>query len=228
MEPPPLEHSTFPSLILLDFYGASEYLDAFVARAHTPALDSLRTRFFNQAIFEIPHLYGLLSRLEGFKGLGKAYIGLEEKSVFVSFSKDRLASMNRRLNLSIQCRQLDWQLSFITQIFNQLSPLLSSAGLLTLNREDLSASTGREDVDPEQWLEFFQSLPHFSKVTVFLHELVPDIVHVLVNEDMAAGVLPSLTELDLSGYRESQSTIDAAERFVATRKLANQNIVLSG
>jgi len=226
MEPPPLEHSTFPSLILLDFYGASEYLDAFVARAHMPALDSLTTRFFNQAMFEIPHLYGLLSRLEGFKGLRDASIILEDKSVVVWFCKD--GSHRVKWHLSIQCRQLDWQLSFITQIFSQLFPLLGSADWLTFYKVSSPVPIRRGDVDPEQWLEFFQSLPHFSKVIVYFHELVPDILHFLVNEDMAAGVLPSLTELHLSGYRKSQSTIDAAERFIATRKLANQNIVLRG
>jgi hypothetical protein len=93
----------------------------------------------------------------------------------------------------------------------------------------IPVSIRRDDVDPALWLESFQSLPHFSKVELhFSHGLVQDIVHALVNEDMAAGVLPSLTELYLSRYRESQSTIDAAERFVAARKLANHNIVLTG
>ena len=140
---PPLQHSTFPSLISLDFYGASEYLDAFVARAHMPVLDLLTTGFFNQAIFEIPHLSGLLSRLEGFKGLRGVSIRLEEKSVAVRFSKDVWTNPTR-WHLSIQCRQLDWQLSFITQIFNQLSPLLSGANWLELYKPG-SAPTGGEE-----------------------------------------------------------------------------------
>jgi len=225
MEPPPFERSTFPSLISLQFYGASEYLEAFVARAHMPVLDSLTTRFFNQAIFEIPHFYGFLSRLEGFKALRDVRIILNEKTVIVEFSEEQFRGTKWRL--SIPCRQLNWQLSCITQIFNQLSPLLSSADWLEMTNQPTPVPIRREDVDPAQWLEFFQSLPHFSKVYVHIHEFVPDIVHALVNEDMAAGVLPGLTSLHLYGYRSSQSTIDAAERFVATRKLANHNIFLT-
>ena len=223
---PPLEHSTFPSLISLDFYGASEYLDAFVARAHMPVLNRLTTRFFNQAIFEIPHLSGLLSRLEGFKVISEAFICLMEESVTVNFCTEQFGVP--LWQLSIPCRQLDWQLSFITQIFNQISPLLSSADRLIISYDISLLPFRKGDVDSAQWLEFFQSLPHFSKVQVCWHELVPEIVHVLVNEDMAVGVLPGLTELYLDHYRESQSTIAAAKRFVATRKLAGQNIVLSG
>ena len=83
-------------------------------------------------------------------------------------------------------------------------------------------------MDPAQWLELFQPLPHLSEVRVDVEELVPDIVHALANEDMAAGVLPGLTKLYLEGYRKLPSATDAVERFVATRKLANRNIVLSG
>jgi len=223
---PPLERSTFPSLISFDFYGASKYLEAFVARAHMPVLDRLTTRFFNQAIFEIPHFFGFLSRLEGFKVLRGVELILHEKSVIVEFREK--GSLRIKWHLSIQCRQLDWQLSLITQIFNQLSPLFSSANQLMIFGTIGSGPTGNVDVDPARWLEFFQSLPHFSRVLVNNHELVPDILHALVNEDMAAGVLPSLTLLQLSGYRRSESTIDAAERFVGTRKLANHNIVLRG
>ena len=88
---------------------------------------------------------------------------------------------------------------------------------------------GWEDVDPAQWLELFQPLPSLSEVRVHdIEELVPGIVHALVNEDMAAGVLPGLTKLHLAGYRTSPFAIDAAERFIATCKLSNRNIFLHG
>jgi hypothetical protein len=220
----PLKHSTFPSLISLKFDGASEYLDAFVARSHMPVLDWMVTRFYNQAIIEIPHFVGLLSRREGIKVLTRANITLEEKSVRVHFLEK--VSPVIKLELSILCRGLDWKLSLLTQIFNQLSPLLSSAHLLAITKGYFQIPSGREDVDPAQWLEFLQSLPHFSEVSVYVHDIVPDILHALVNEDMAAGVLPSLTSLKLRAYRRPQSMTDMAERFVANRKLANQNIVL--
>ena len=88
--------------------------------------------------------------------------------------------------------------------------------------------TGREDVDPAQWLELFQSLPGFSKLRVNIEELVPDVVHALANEDMIAGISPGLTLLHLEGYQKFPSAIGAAKRFVASRKLANRHILLCG
>jgi hypothetical protein len=152
-----------------------------------------------------------------------------QKFVQILFKRTdkRSPACERWCNLSVPCKQLDWQLSFTTQIFNQLSPLLSSTKLLTIDKPHLM-STGREDADPEQWLELFQSLPHLSEVCVNIEELVPDIVHALVNGGMAAGVLPSLTKLRLAGYRNSPSVIDAAEQFVSTRKITNRTILLHG
>src|SRR5260221_2835059 len=95
-----------------------------------PVLDWLTTRFFNQAIFEIPHFFGFLSRLEVLKVLRVVELTLEEKSVIVEFQEK--GSSRTKWHLSIPCRQLDWQLSFITQIFNQLSPILSTADWLLL------------------------------------------------------------------------------------------------
>ena len=227
--PPPLGRSTCPSLIVLYFYGASEYLEAFVARTHMPALFNLTIRFFNQVVFEIPQLNGFISRVENLKFINHIYILPTEKYVEVAFHQlDKRGHNRGECHLSIPCRQLDWQLSFATQILDQLPDAISSARLLVFYKLGLM-SAGREDVDPAQWLEIFQGLPHLWEVRVEREELVPDIVHALVNEDIAAGVLPGLIKLHLEGYRKSPSTIiDTVERFVATRKLTSRNIFLSG
>ena len=230
MEPPLLECPTFPSLISLGFRGASEYMEAFAARTYLPALTTLSIAFFNQAIFEIPQLNGFISRVEGLKSFNHISITLAENAVWITFyrkEKRGYRIWGQNCNLSISCRRLDWQLSFTTQIFNQLSPLISSAKVLIIYKP-YAMSAGREDVDPAQWLELFQPLPHLSEVRVDVEELVPDIVHALVNQGMAAGVLPGLTSLYLEGYQKSPSTIDAAKRFVDSRKLANHNIFLRG
>ena len=225
--PPPLDRSTSISLISLSFYGASEYLEAFVARTHMPALTTLTIKFFNQLIFEVPQLYGFISRVEELKFFNEVYIKPAAESIDISFYRKKHGYSHRACYLSISCRQLDWQLSFTTQIFDQLSPLLSGAELLIIYKPH-SISTGREDVDSIQWLELFQPLPHLSWVCINIEELVPDVVHALVNEGMVAGVLPSLTSFYLAGYWRSTSAMNAAKRFIATCKLANRNISLSG
>jgi hypothetical protein len=113
----------------------------------------------------------------------------------------------------------------VTQISSQLSPLFSSV-------RELSILTGRElptveeDVDSTQWLEFFRPFPLVTQVHVWDRRLVPGIVEALVTEDMAAGVLPELTSLRITGYISSPSVVEAAEQFVATRRLSGRTVSL--
>ena len=83
-------------------------------------------------------------------------------------------------------------------------------------------------MDPIQWLELFQPFSQTSKIRISIEELVPDGMRALVSEDMAPGILTRLTSLHLEGYRKSTFAMEAAERFVATRKLAGHNILMSG
>jgi len=91
----------------------------------------------------------------------------------------------------------------------------------------LEMPTGREDVDPTQWLELFQLFTHVREIHVF-EQLVPDIVHALSMETMDIGVLPELASLSLNGYRKSPSVAKAAEEFVATRRVSGRAVSLSG
>jgi len=88
--------------------------------------------------------------------------------------------------------------------------------------------SGEEDVDSTtQWLELFQPFRHLTQVHVWEKRLVPGIVQALVT-DAAAGVLPELSSLHLSGYRKSSSVAKAAEEFVAARRLAGRTVHLIG
>ena len=122
--------------------------------------------------------------------------------------------------------RLGSQLSFVTQILNQLSPLLSSVAKLIFTT-DLEMPTGKEDVDLTQWTELFELFTHVREIHVF-EQLVPDIMHALAMGAMDVGVLPELASLSLDGYRKSPSAVKAAEAFVAARRLAGRTVVLSG
>jgi hypothetical protein len=83
-------------------------------------------------------------------------------------------------------------------------------------------------VDPTHWLELFQPLSQISEIRVDGKGLASDVIHALLSEDTAAGILPRLTSLYLYRYRDSKIAKEAAERFVATRKLDGQDISLTG
>jgi len=126
--------------------------------------------------------------------------------------------------LGITCEELDWQLSFVTQVLRQISPLLPSVDSLTIN-EPYKMPRGEEHVESMQWLELFQPFTHVRTVHVF-EQVVPGIVDALVAENTIAGVLPELSSLYLKGYRDSPSVAKAAEQFVAARRHFGRTVSL--
>jgi hypothetical protein len=219
------ERTTLHSLDSLVFYGASEYLEHFVARIDCPVLTNLVIKYFNQLIFEIPQVVQFISRVDGLKSPRE--VRVQPETLYPALSLLRRGRVRGECYFRIPCSQFDWQLLFMTQILHQLSALLCHVHVLSIFKSPFPLA-GREDVDPTHWLELFHPLSQISTIRVSIEELVPDVVYALVSEDMAAGILPRLTSLRLDGYRKSKNAMEAAERFVATRKLDGQDISLSG
>jgi hypothetical protein len=224
---PPLQRTNFPSLVFLHFHGASEYLEEFVSRVDFPALSYINIRLFNQVFFEIPQFCRSIPLFDTVNPPIDVIVILSATYVNVCFyPKKKRERATCYCYLGTSCRRLDWQLSFVIQILNQLSPLLSSVRSLIINNSS-ELPTGEEDVDSTQWLELFQPFTHAREFRAF-EQLVPGIVQALVTEDMATGILPELTKLSLQRYRRSPAVVEAAEQFVAVRGLSGRTIYLSG
>jgi hypothetical protein len=157
-------------------------------------------------------------------------VAVTHSADFVSvFVVQEEKASNENVLLGTSCRRLDWQLSFATQISNQLSPLLSSVRVLYI-REGRKSPTGEEDVDPTQWLELLQPFTHVTRVDIFGERLVRSIVRALVVDDMATEVLPELTSLrldqGLDRYPRCPPVAKAALEFVAARGLSGRTVTL--
>ena len=133
---------------------------------------------------------------------------------------------NEHCILGTSCRRLDWQLSFVTEILAQLSPLLSNVRSLAIERGD--RLPGMEDMDSTQWLELFRPFTHVTLVRVSEEQLVPSIVQALVTEDMTMAILPELFSLHLEEHSATPPVVEAAKQFVATRRLSGHTVFLSG
>ena len=226
MTHPPTQRTTLPSLIFLDFHGASGYLEELVARIELSALCKFAIRLFNDLFFEIPQfcqLIALIPRLNGLRSSAWAIVRHGVDFVRVFFKATEF--LGEKCILGTSCRQLDWQLSFVTQILSQLPSLLFSVHTLNIQSGD-ELPTGVEDVEPAQWLELFQLFTFVTQVVVS-EKLVPSIVQALVADNMTAEVLPGLTLLQLRGYRRTSSVAKAAEQFVAARGLTGRTISLT-
>jgi hypothetical protein len=219
---PPHQRTTLPSLTSLDFHGASEYLEEFMARINSPALCKITIRLFNQIFFEIPQFCEFILRPNALGSPTWVIVTHSAESVSV------LLNGNEHCVLGTSCRRLDWQLSFVVEILAQLTPLLSSVRSLTIQKGDELPSM--EDMDSTQWLELFRPFTHVTLVRVSEEQLVPSIVQALATEDMATAVLPELFSLHLEKQSGTgtPSVVEAAEQFVTTRRLSGHTVFLSG
>jgi hypothetical protein len=222
---PPPQHVTLPSLSTLNFHGASEYLEEFVAQVDFPALTFINIEFFSQLIFQIPQFCHFISRVNALKSPTEVMVTPSAELVTLFFIQqgERRAVLGECF-LGTTCEELDWQVSFVTQVLRHYSPLLSSVDSLTINKP-LKMPRGEGHVEAIQWLELFQPFTHVRTLHVF-EQLVPDIVDALVAENTVAGVLPELSRLYLKGYRDSPSVAKAAGKFVAARRHSGRTVYL--
>ena len=229
---PPLQRTTFPSLRFLEFHGASEYLEEFFSRLDSPSLSYMSIGLFNQIFFEIPEFCRSIPLLSAFKSPFGVEILLSTKGVIIYFRQRRKRGIKSgECYLSTDYEQLDWKLSFVAQVSSQLSILLKSVRTLRIiDYPPDDVLPGQEDVDLAQWVELFQPFTHVTELRASARFL-QDIMRGLVTEDVATAVvtvLPELTQLILkTGTFCTPAVVDAAEQFVAARKLSSRDIHFS-
>ena len=156
--PPPGDHLiVLPVLTCFKYRGISKYLDNFVARIDSPHLRDVDITFFSQPTMDASQLGQLLERIGMKTALSEADIQASGHIISISFKSISFknSSTSTRLRLQIPCKQLDWQLSSMAQVCDQLSPFVSCVQDLVFNTNDWS--NGQYDIDGEQWLQLIRS-----------------------------------------------------------------------
>ncbi len=223
--PPPLTRSILPALIIFLFEGASEYLEDLVARIDTPLLGSLEIKFFHQLMFDTPQLTQFISRTPNLETLNTARVVLSGDTVRVTLPP----VYPRGVELGISCRQSDWQLSSLAQIYGSALPqaLIHTMDHLYICDHFLPPHW-QDDIEDGQWLEVLH--PFTSVKNLYLsRNLTPSIapaLHELVGERVIE-VLPALQTLFLGEDHPSGPVQEAIGKFVAARQLAGHPIIVS-
>ena len=188
---PPLsgERVALPALTYLKYRGTSKYLDSFLARLDAPRLDEIKITFFYQPTMDASQLGRFIHGTELHTSLIQADVETSADAISIFFTD---SSTSTPLRLQISCKQLDWQLSCMAQVCDQVSLFLSS--VIILGIRTAQPLGGRDDVNGEQWLDLLRSFK-FSGAKSFwvANELTTDILCVLgpANKGNTA-MLPSL------------------------------------
>ncbi len=97
------------------------------ASSSCPSLYQVEITFSDQVIFHIPQLARFINRIEGLKSFNQAKVGFINSEARLSLL---LSGKEVFLLLQIVCNELDWQVSSLTEVCDQLHPLVSRVEVL--------------------------------------------------------------------------------------------------
>jgi len=213
---------TLPNLRMLALNCISTYLEVFICQITTPRLEHLIIQFFKQLTFSIPHLMQFLNTTEG----------LRFDSVELEFSDKRVdvqshlhESGETAFSIGIHCWGLDWQLSSVAQVSNELNQVFSTVDYLTLEHKAHSQSS--EERNEADCSELRKLLKSFGNVKTLLVEdgLVEEVSRCLQLEDGEdpLELFPKLQELT---YFRNGAGGDAFMSFIDARENAGHPLTL--
>ncbi|KAH9171624.1 hypothetical protein EDB89DRAFT_2229829 [Lactarius sanguifluus] len=210
ISPLPGERIGLPALSRFKFQGTSEYLNDLVTRIDASRLGDIEVRFFNQLIFHISQLSCFINRIEMQKSCRRAEILSSEHSITITITQleDHAPSHahftqlevrpSARLTLQISCEQLDWQLSSMAQICDQLSSSGFLLGVGDLRINMTQSSSGQDDADSEHWPELIHTFSGVEELSL-AGELTTKILRALGAADQGTSLLPALKYLGIQG-----------------------------
>jgi hypothetical protein len=214
--PPPSTRIVLPVLTHFQFKGVSEYVEDLVAQIDAPSLDTTWITFFHQLIFDIPQLAQFMGRTTRFQEPNEVHVDFGHHGVNVA-SLPSTWTFGGKSVLRISCRELDWQLSSLTQVFTSFFPSIHMVKTLHIYGPQYLPSRW-DDIDNMQWVEFFH--PFIALKNLYLSKVVPPGIAPALRElvgDGMTGVLPALQNIGLEPY-PSRHVMEAIEQLIAARR----------
>jgi len=133
-----------------------------------------------------------------------------------------VADHDRQLVIQINCKELDYQISSLSQVCSSSFPLISALEEFEIwESDDLEPSRWKDDMEDTQWVEFLD--PFTSLRNLYLTEEIAQRVCGALQElsiERATEVLPTLQNLFVGGVGSLQALQEAMGPFVAARPLS--------
>ena len=221
---PTMTNVTLPNLRLFGFRGVSAYMAAIAPWLTTPVLEKLEIDFFNRLKFSVPRLLQFMETSESLRfDSGKFEFSRSEVSVGM-YRREEAEAAVYVLSMNVLTRRLDWQVSFVAQIFNSLGRISSTVEHLNLAYNRSYQKYNVVDRRTE-WRKLFRSFSNVKTLRVE-HGLVEELSCCLRVEDgeHPMELLPELQELTYSG---SNDIGDGFTSFIDARRNAGRPVTLA-
>jgi F-box-like len=224
--PPPPTCSVLPNLGIFSFKGDSEYVEVVMAHIDAPRLRSLYITLFNDIEFDTPQLTQFISRTPNMQALEKAHVTFDGDAAAVELSSMEHGRYEI-LEVYIQCRELDWQVSSMEQICASCLPPLPTLNL-HINGIPHYLQHWQGNVDNALWLRLLQ--PFTSVKNLYLSGEIAERIIPALQElvgDRATEVLPTLENIFLEEGQRSGPVQEGIRQVVAVRQATNHPIAVS-
>ena len=222
LPPPPGERIVLAALAHLEYRGTSKYLDSLVGRIDAPHLGDIEIRLFSQPTMDALQLGQFIRRTEMHTSLRYANVETSAQAISISFSNPNAPTP---LRLQISCKQLDWQLSCMAQICDQISPFLVYVGVLEIKTAQLPGT--QDYVNADQWLDLLRSLKFVgAKSFSMASELTADILCTLgpASEENTA-MLPSLHHVRVQKPIAMDGPLwNSVQSFITSRSISGRPV----
>ena len=182
----PQRRVVLPSLDDFAFHGASEYLECLLSGIDAPVLKNIDISFLNQAtIFHTPQLLQFIGRTETQRLHDEAKVYCSRNDISITLTRQ---GAPYRMGLRVGCMSLDWQLSCMAEICDELSLITSDVRNLHIDAS-FPLPGGQDDMDPLPLLDLFRPFGNVERL--FLTEKVTWHVKYALKQPIATGVLPN-------------------------------------
>jgi hypothetical protein len=224
--PPPPTRPVLPTLTDFQFGGVNEYLEDFLARIDAPRLYWLEIMFFNDIFFDTPQLIQFIGRTLTSNPPNEAHVAFDDWEVRLRLQSE--SSDFETVRVTISCRELDWQLSALTQIWTSFLPFLSATETLYIEEYSSSILDRKDGIENTEWLELL--FPFTAVKNLYLTkqfgQCIPPALQELTGGRMTE-VLPTLQNLFLEGFQPSEPVQEGIGQFISGRQLTNHPITIS-
>ncbi len=218
--PPPSKRSVIPALRGFVFQGVIEYLEDLVTFIDAPQLRYLYiTFFFNQIDFNGPQLARFISRTQTHKKQN-ARVQFDDLGANVVTTP-----WNEAFEITITCKEPDWQLSSIEQVCNTCLPPLSMVEDLYIVHRYSRLVWQNDAIENTLWLDLLLPFPAVKNLYLS-KEFAPGIATAL-QEIVGTEVLPSLQKILVEELGPSGPFQENIGQFIAARQLSGHSITIS-
>ena len=223
---PPSTRSVLPVLNIFRFKGVSEYLEDLVSGIDAPQLDRLGIMFFNDIVFDTPHLIQFISRTPKSSALENARIVLEDGKARISFRSHIYGYV--KLEVLIFCEGLDWQLSSLEQVCTSCLPFFSTLKDLYIHEHGHSQPDWKDNIENRVWLGLLH--PFTTTENLYISEKIELGIGPALQElvgHRTTEVLPTLENIFLEGLELSGRVQEGIGKFVDARQVSSHPIAIS-